>query len=435
MRPSLAMLAEADGQLLGKRAGDHVGAVGVVGVVENDPVARHDVDHPPEAQLDLVHVLVDVGVVELDVVDDEQFRQVVDELAALVEERGVVLVALDHVIRRIVELRALAEVVGQAADHVAGGEAGGLEQPRHQRGRRRLSVCAGDDDVVASAQEEKLQHLRQRKVRQLAVEDFLDLRVAAPDSVADHDEVRVGREVFRAVATAQRDAFLLQKRRHRRINVLVGTGDDVALVAQRGGDRAHRRAADSEEVKVLGIREHERPQGSSGRPRESQRARRIDGSSGCKPEEPSSRAWRLLGATAGAAVTASSAVATTGRWLADRRGGAHCADRSDDRQRDHDDGFFHSIFTSFLCSVDAPGQIAAARVGKASPPVHTGRRKASEWDAGGGQTGAGASLRARSAPIRKQAVRCRVGSVAERSAPDRTEGMFRRAAMERQSDR
>ena len=90
------------------RVGDHVGAVRVVGVVEDQTRCWGTMfTSRRKLSLNFIHVLVDVGVVELDVVDDDQFGQVVDELAALVEKRGVVFVALDDVIGRVVEPRAL----------------------------------------------------------------------------------------------------------------------------------------------------------------------------------------------------------------------------------------------------------------------------------------------------------------------------------------
>ena len=53
---------------------------------------------------------IDIGVVELDVVDDQRARPVVDELGALVEERRVVLVGLDDEILRAAEPRRDAEI-------------------------------------------------------------------------------------------------------------------------------------------------------------------------------------------------------------------------------------------------------------------------------------------------------------------------------------
>jgi hypothetical protein len=49
-----------------------------------------------ELPLDGGQVVEDVGVVELQVVQDGRARAVVDELAALVEEGGVVFVGFDH---------------------------------------------------------------------------------------------------------------------------------------------------------------------------------------------------------------------------------------------------------------------------------------------------------------------------------------------------
>ena len=47
------------------------------------------------------------------------FRQVMDELAALVEKGGVVFVAFDDEPFAVGEARALAEIVGNAADQIA----------------------------------------------------------------------------------------------------------------------------------------------------------------------------------------------------------------------------------------------------------------------------------------------------------------------------
>jgi hypothetical protein len=83
-----------------------------------------------EAGLDLLEVVKDVGMIELDVVHDQQLGQVVDELRALIEERAVVFVPLDHEMPRVIEVRALPEILRDAADHVARVEPGDAQQPR-----------------------------------------------------------------------------------------------------------------------------------------------------------------------------------------------------------------------------------------------------------------------------------------------------------------
>ncbi len=97
-----------------------VDAVLVVAVDQHHAILRHDVEQAAEAQLDGVEIGKDIGVVELDVVHHDEFRQVVEELRALVEERGVVFVALENDMLGIVQAGALAEIFGDAADHVAG---------------------------------------------------------------------------------------------------------------------------------------------------------------------------------------------------------------------------------------------------------------------------------------------------------------------------
>jgi hypothetical protein len=67
-----------------------------VGVVHHEKaVARHEVHQPPERERVLLHRGEDVRVVELDVREHDVVRPVDEELGALVEEGGVVLVALD----------------------------------------------------------------------------------------------------------------------------------------------------------------------------------------------------------------------------------------------------------------------------------------------------------------------------------------------------
>ncbi len=115
---------------------------------------------------------------------------------------------------------------------------------------------AGDDEIVASAQEKFLQRFRQREVVKFAVEHRLDLRVAALDGVADDDHIRVRRDVFGPVALADRDAFFREETFHRLIDILVRAGDGETPVAQSRRDRPHRRAADSEKMDVLEVLNH-----------------------------------------------------------------------------------------------------------------------------------------------------------------------------------
>ena len=117
----------------------------------------HDAHEMRERFLDRGEVVENIGVIELEIVDDDELGQVVDEFAALVEEGRVVLVALDDPERAALPHAALGQILRQAADQVRRLAARRLEDPRQQRGRRRLAVRAGDDDVVRLAQEIGLQ--------------------------------------------------------------------------------------------------------------------------------------------------------------------------------------------------------------------------------------------------------------------------------------
>ena len=80
----------------GERATPSIAArLRAVGAEQQQAAAGHEVHEAAERQADRVEVRVDVGVVELDVADDRDVRQVLQELRRLVEEGAVVLVALD----------------------------------------------------------------------------------------------------------------------------------------------------------------------------------------------------------------------------------------------------------------------------------------------------------------------------------------------------
>ena len=78
----------------------HFGQVRVLAIDDQPAATRHGAHEVMELALDRGDVGKDVGVVVFEVVEDRDQRPVVDELAALVEERGVVFVGLDHELAR-----------------------------------------------------------------------------------------------------------------------------------------------------------------------------------------------------------------------------------------------------------------------------------------------------------------------------------------------
>ena len=129
------------------------GEVRVVAIAEQQAVAGNDPDEMRERFFDRVEVFKDVRVIELEVVDDADFRQVMDKLAALVEKRGVIFIALDDEPLAACEPGALAEIVRDAADEVAWIQSVVLEHPGQQRSGRGLAMRAGNDDGAFAADE------------------------------------------------------------------------------------------------------------------------------------------------------------------------------------------------------------------------------------------------------------------------------------------
>ena len=218
---------------------------------------RHGAHQVVELGLDGGEVGEDVRVVELEVVEHRRARVVVDELAALVEERGVVLVGLDDEGRaraagtvRLAQARRHAEVARHAAHQEARLEAGLLQDPGEHRRRGRLAVRAGDGQHVAALEHVLGQPLRAADVGQAVVEDGLHQRIAARDRVADDEQVGRQRHLVGAVAVDQLDAEGAQLVAHRRVDVGVAAGHLVAGLARERGETAHEGAADAEDMDV-----------------------------------------------------------------------------------------------------------------------------------------------------------------------------------------
>src|SRR5207302_1813106 len=84
--------------------------VPVVAIQNDHAVLRNDVKQPPKAELDFFEIVEDVRMIKLDVVYDHQFRQVMNEFRALIEESRVVLVAFDDKKFRIIQPCTLSEI-------------------------------------------------------------------------------------------------------------------------------------------------------------------------------------------------------------------------------------------------------------------------------------------------------------------------------------
>ena len=84
-----------------------------------------------------------------------------------------------------------------------------------------------------------------------AVENFFHQRIAARHHIADHEQIRLQRDLFRVETFDQLDALRFELRAHRRINIGVAAGDIVACFRAQSGDAAHEGAADAENMNML----------------------------------------------------------------------------------------------------------------------------------------------------------------------------------------
>ena len=86
---------------------------------QQESVLRHQVRQPAKRQQYRIEIGVDIRVIELDVPDDRDVREVLEELGRPVEERAVVFVTLDHEVAappNSIARPMLPEVEGDAAN-------------------------------------------------------------------------------------------------------------------------------------------------------------------------------------------------------------------------------------------------------------------------------------------------------------------------------
>src|SRR5205823_10704812 len=116
-------------------------------------IAGDEVHQTTKRQLYRIEVLVNVRMIEFDIVDDGDLREVMHELRAFIEVSRVVLVAFDDEVIAVGDAKADAEVLHYAAHKKRRIQSRLVDYPRGQTGRRRLSVRAGDDQRSPSSNE------------------------------------------------------------------------------------------------------------------------------------------------------------------------------------------------------------------------------------------------------------------------------------------
>ena len=106
--------------------------VGIIAIGQQQAVSRHQVDQPFKRGLDRSEIFKNIRVVVLHVIENGDLGQIMNKLAALVEKGRVVLVAFNNKPFAVSEARTLTEIVGDAANEIAGIEPVVLEDPCEQ---------------------------------------------------------------------------------------------------------------------------------------------------------------------------------------------------------------------------------------------------------------------------------------------------------------
>ena len=200
--------------------------------------------------LDGRYVLINVGVVKLEIIENERARSVVDKLCSLVKKSRVVFVRLNDKEGRATQARASLEVGRHATDQKSGCETRMLENPSKEGCGRRFAVRARNRQHPASLQYLAREPLRAGSLGDVALEERFDDRLAARHDVADDHDIGPRRQLGGFETLDELDAERCQLRAHRRIYVVVGTGDTMARRLREGCNPGHEGTGNAENVDV-----------------------------------------------------------------------------------------------------------------------------------------------------------------------------------------
>ena len=232
-------------------ARQHARQCRIAAVDDDAPLAWHAAQQVVELRLDGGQVGEDIGVVEFEIVQDQRGREVMHELAALVEQGRVVFVRLDDE-RAAAQPRRHAKILWHATDQEARIAAGAFEYPGHHGAGRGLAMRSGNGHDVAPRQQVFADPGRTGGKRRAAVEHGFEERIAARHHIADDEAVRRQRQLLGAIALDQFDAGRAQLIAHRRIDRGIAAGDAMPGSLRKTRNAAHEGAADSQDVQVHG---------------------------------------------------------------------------------------------------------------------------------------------------------------------------------------
>src|SRR5579859_4132960 len=168
--------------------------------------SRHYSHEVRKLSLDRCQIIEDVGMIELQIIQNCGLWAVMHEFGALVEESRVVLVRLNDEKLAAGVAGGHREIHRNAANQESGRPARAFQDPGEHRRHSGLAVRTGDREDVPPGENVFRQPLRTRNVTPSSVEDRLHQRIAARDDVPYHPQVRFQLELLFAEPLDQLDA-------------------------------------------------------------------------------------------------------------------------------------------------------------------------------------------------------------------------------------
>src|SRR5215813_11945848 len=207
-------------QLLTHRR-NNVPDVWTVPARDQPSVCGYEVHQASKGQLHRIQIDVDIGMIEFNVVDDSEFRQIVHELRTFVEVSSIVFVAFNDEIIAVRHPKADPEVLRHAADQKRWIQSALVHHPGCNTTRSGLTVRAGYDQRTTSANELFFYDFGLGVIEKLEIQSFFNFRITTGNGVANNYTIRGRSEMCRTVALPHSDAQRVEHRRHGRIHILV----------------------------------------------------------------------------------------------------------------------------------------------------------------------------------------------------------------------
>ena len=141
----------------------------IITIDQRQTTPGNDFQQALKGQNNLIEIIVDIGVIKLDVVHHDKLRKVMQKLGSLVKKSRVVFVAFHHNVIRFRKSGSLPEVRRNSPYHKTRFLARRFKQPGQHRTRSGLPMRPTDDIVLSSSKKIFLQHFGQRHIPQAPI--------------------------------------------------------------------------------------------------------------------------------------------------------------------------------------------------------------------------------------------------------------------------